>query len=64
MNELEIAKEVFMSIIKWFLIVLLLNNLIWGGVFYKTVSDSSYDVEAKQDGINNNQEVLSGKASN
>lgn len=64
MNELQIAKEVFMSIIKWFLIVLLLNNLIWGVVFYKTVSESSYDVDALQDGTNNNQEVLNGKAKN
>ena len=64
MNELQIAKEVFFSIIKWFLIVLLANNLIWGVVFYKTVSESSYDVDAIQDGTNNNQEVLNGKASN
>ena len=64
MNELQIAKEVFLSIIKWFLIVILVNNLIWGFVFYKTVSESSYDVDAVQDGTNNKQEVLNGKTSN
>lgn len=47
--------EVFMSLIKWFLIILLLNNAIWGIIFYKTVSSSGYDVE--QDGHNNIQEV-------
>jgi hypothetical protein len=47
--------EVFMSLIKLFLIILLLNNAIWGIIFYKTVSSSGYDVE--QDGHNNIQEV-------
>jgi len=64
MNELQIAKEVFLSIIKWFLIVMLLNNLIWGIAFFETVNSSSYDVDVLQDGKNNNQEVLNGKAGN
>lgn len=64
MNELQIAKEVFLSIIKWFLIVILVNNLIWGVVFYMTVNGSSYDVDVVQDGKNNNQEVMNGKANN
>lgn len=47
--------EVFMSLIKWFLIILLLNNAIWGIIFYKTVSSSV--IEADQDGYNNIQDV-------
>lgn len=58
MNELQIAKEVFLSIIKWFLIVIILNNLIWGGVFWYTVSSTSIDME--QDGHDNIQELTNG----
>lgn len=47
--------EVFMSLVKWFLLFVLVNNLIWGFIFYKTVSSTSYDVE--QDGHDNIQEV-------
>ena len=64
MNDLQIAKEVFLSIIKWFLLVMLANNLIWGVVYYKTIHESSYDVDVVQDGRDNNQEVLNGKANN
>lgn len=47
--------EVFLSLVKWFMVVLLLNNAIWGIIFYKTVSSSI--IEAEQDGENNIQEV-------
>ena len=33
--------EVFMSLIKWFFIVLLLNNAIWFGVVYSLVNDTT-----------------------
>lgn len=33
--------EVFLSLVKWFLIVLLVNNLIWAGVLYVVLSGSS-----------------------
>ena len=29
MNEFQIAKQVLLSVIKWFLIFLVINNLIW-----------------------------------
>ena len=29
MNEWQIAKEVLLSVIKWFLIFTVINNLIW-----------------------------------
>ena len=60
MNELQIAKEVFLSIVKWFLIVLLANNLIWGLVLYSFVSDSSADISQSQNGTNNYQEMTNG----
>ena len=60
MNELQIAKEVFLSIIKWFLIVILLNNLIWGVVFFATIYNTSSDMTVGQDGTENYQEVKNG----
>jgi hypothetical protein len=60
MNELQIAKEVFMSIIKWFLIVLLLNNLIWGIVVFKMLSGEDVGMTQIQDGTNNLQEMSNG----
>ena len=60
MNEFQIAKEVFLSIVKWFLVVLLLNNLIWGIVLYSFVSDTSADIHQSQNGTNNYQEMTNG----
>ena len=60
MNEFQIAKEVFLSIVKWFLVVLLLNNLIWGIVLYSFVSGTSADINQSQDGTNNYQEMTNG----
>ena len=34
--------EVFMSLVKWFLIVLLVNNLIWAGVLYVILNGYEY----------------------
>ena len=51
--------EVFMSLIKWFFIVLLINNMIWAFVYVigtsKTISS-----ELNQDGTNNIQELNNG----
>ena len=60
MNELQIAKEVFMSLIKWFLIVLILNNLIFGGVVFKMLSGEDVGMKQIQDGTNNLQEMTNG----
>ena len=50
--------EVFLSLIKWFLIILLLNNLIWAIVFI--ASTSSEETVLTQDGINNTQGINNG----
>lgn len=60
MNEISIAKEVFLSIVKWFLVVLLINNLIWGVVFFATIYNSTADLSVTQDGTENYQEVAHG----
>ena len=59
MNEWQIAKEVFLSIIKYFLYFIVINNLIWAAVFF--VGTSSISGETYQEGVNNNQEVSYGK---
>lgn len=64
MNELQIAKEVFLSVIKWFLIVIvlvvLLINLIWGIVLYTILESSNANISQEQDGTNNYQEINNG----
>ena len=52
--------EVFLSLVKWFMIVLLLNNAIWGIIFYKTVSSSVEQTGLAQDGENNIQGINNG----
>lgn len=52
--------EVFMSLVKWFLLVLLANNLIWLGVLYSILSTSSTEISQAQDGTNNYQEMNNG----
>lgn len=61
MNEWQIAKEVLLSVIKWFLLFIVVNNLIW---LLIVLSASSVDVSnnVSQEGINNQQEVTNGKA--
>lgn len=49
----NIAVEVFLSLVKWFLVILIINNLIWAGIFMhylnKSIGDSN--IEMMQDGI-------------
>ena len=52
--------EVFMSLVKWFLLILLANNLIWLGVLYCILGTSSTDISQTQDGTNNYQEMNNG----
>lgn len=61
MNEWQIAKEVLLSVIKWFLLFIVVNNLIW---LLIVLTSSSVDVSnnVSQDGISNRQEVVNGKA--
>lgn len=54
--------EIFLSLVKWFLIVLIINNLIWAGVHYGYFAKSfnGTSMEVLQDGTNNNQSVTNG----
>lgn len=59
MKQPNIAVEVFLSLVKWFLIFVIINNLIWASVYF--FSGSS--VELGQEEINstyNNQSVTNG----
>lgn len=54
--------EVFLSLVKWFLIVLLINNAIWLGVVYCLVSGTNDEESAvlTQSGENNVQGINNG----
>lgn len=61
MNELQIAIEVLRSTIKWFLLFIIANNLIWVAIHF--VDTSKIDGDISQGGENNiqTQEVSYGK---
>lgn len=64
MNEWQIAKDVFLSLVKWFLAVLLLNNVIWAYIHFKYY-DKSFDGTGvytiqEQSGEGNYQEQING----
>lgn len=61
MSEWQVAKEVFLSIIKWFLLFVFANNLIWGFIFWRSIESTSIIGDTIQDGLNNKQEVSYGK---
>jgi hypothetical protein len=62
MEKPNIAVEVFLSLVKWFLVILIINNLIWAGLFVHYVNKSAIDtsVEMTQDGQHNNQSITNG----
>lgn len=51
--------EVFLSLIKYFLIFIFLNNLIWAVIFI--ISGASIETDANIAGENNIQEIDNGK---
>ena len=63
-NKPNIAIEVFLSLVKWFLIFIVINNLIWAGIYSYTLNKASSDTmsstEVWQDGTNNKQSVING----
>ena len=61
MNELQIAKEVFLSILKWVLVFILLNNLIWAVLFFALVNGSEVSNTQEIVGENNTQEMSNGQ---
>lgn len=60
MNKPNNFVEVFLSLIKIFLIVLVLNNLIWAGIVHKMVSSASSETVLTQGGENNTQGINNG----
>ena len=60
MNEWQIAKEVLLSVIKWFLLFIVVNNLIWLLIVLTyTPADVTGKIE-HIDGSTVNQEVKNG----
>lgn len=68
MKQPNVAVEVFLSLIKWFIVALVVTNLItsliWAGVHYgyfaKSFNGTSSSMEVWQDGTSNNQSVTNG----
>ena len=60
MKQPNVTVEVFMSLVKWFLVFVLINNLIWGVVMYSFVGGTTTDINQTQDGTNNYQEMTNG----
>ena len=64
MNELQIAKEVFLSILKFVIvsnvITAILVSLIWCCVVFKMLSGEDVGMTQIQDGTNNLQEMSNG----
>jgi hypothetical protein len=62
MKQPNMAVEVFLSLVKYFLLFVLINNLIWAGIHFSYVykSFSGTSMEVMQDGTNNNQSVTNG----
>lgn len=62
MKQPNIAVETFLSLVKYFLIIIVVINLIWAGIFihYVSKSFSGTSMEVMQDGTNNRQSVTNG----
>lgn len=63
----NIIVESFLSVVKYFLLFVVLNNFIWAWVHFGYVTKSfggSYDIAMTQDGTNNNQSLTNGKTNN
>ena len=60
-NKPNMLYEIIMSVIKWFLIFVLINNAIWFGVVYSLTNGSNIaEITQTQDGENNTQEMTNG----
>lgn len=60
MNNPNPFVEVFMSIVKLFLVVLLINNMIWAGVLYFLIGSAEEVKTQYIDGEHNIQELIDG----
>lgn len=64
-DKFDNTYEVFKSLVKYFLIFVVINNLLWVSVFgfyiYKSYTSEIATVTMDQDGNNNHQELINGK---
>lgn len=65
LQQLSMAKEVFLSLIKWFVLFTLVNNLAWAVVHFYYVNKSFGDtpsttIEATQETVEGNNSIVSG----
>ena len=62
MKTPHLPTEMFFSMFKWFLVIFIITNLIWAGLFvhYMNKSITSSTTEMWQDGANNNQSITNG----
>ena len=62
MEKFSSIQEVFLSIIKYFLVFIILNNLLWFGIFgyyvKKSYNSELTQITQEQSGTNNKQELL------
>lgn len=60
-QEPNIAVETFLSLCKWFLIILIINNLIWAGIhfgyYFNSFDGTQSYVEQQQSGYDNVQGI-------
>lgn len=60
----NMAVETFLSLCKWFLLIIIAINVIWAVVFMRYVDKSfngtTQSTEMWQDGTNNNQSITNG----
>lgn len=65
LHQIAIAKEVFFSLLKWFAIVLLINNGLWAAIHYYYIHKSfeeapSATIEAVQETVEGNNTITQG----
>lgn len=67
-NSPNIAVETFLSLCKWFLIILIINNLIWAGIhfgyYFNSFTGTQSYVQQTQSGYDNVQGVENVSKSN
>ena len=60
MKKPNISVEVFMSVFKWFSVILLLHYLIFAIVIYSLINGGEANMTQTQSGTNNRQEMVNG----
>lgn len=60
MKKPNILYETIMSVIKYFLIFVFINNLAWVIVIHSLTSGAPAEITQSQDGTNNTQEMRNG----